>query len=122
MTADQIVEAVRACVRGEKPQNDISDILRAHRCYALIKQGNTAQEMMERVVNLAAVKERYRVCEPFFKNASFPINERLEAIANSIYDNFLQFLNAYSPIVEIHPEILRDSREVFSNALAPIVR
>ena len=72
MTADQIVEAVRAWVRGQEPQNDISDILRAHKCYAPIKQGNTAQEMMERVVNLAAVKERYRQCEPFFKNASFP--------------------------------------------------
>lgn len=72
MTADKIVAAVRAHVRGEEPQDDISGILRAHRCYALIKQGNTVQEMMERVVNLAAVKERYRVCEPFFKNASFP--------------------------------------------------
>ena len=73
MTADKIIEAVRAHVRGEEAEkNDILDILRAHRCYPLIKQGNTAQEMMERVVNLAAVKERYRVCEPFFKNASFP--------------------------------------------------
>ena len=72
MTADKIVAAVRAHVRGEEPQDDISGILRAHRCYALIKQGNTVQEMMGRVVNLAAVKERYRVCEPFFKNASFP--------------------------------------------------
>ena len=72
MTADQIVKAVRDCVRGEKPQDDIVDILRTHKCYALINRGNTAQEMMERVINLAAVKERYRACEPFFKNASFP--------------------------------------------------
>ena len=72
MTSDQIIEAIRACVRGQEPQNDMSDILRTHKCYALIKQGNTAQEMMGRVVNLAAVKERYRQCEPFFKNASFP--------------------------------------------------
>lgn len=72
MTADQTIEAVRACARGEEPQIDISDTLRAHKCYPLIKQENTAQEMMERVVNLATVKERYRQCEPFFKNASFP--------------------------------------------------
>ena len=72
MTTDQIIEAIRACVHGEPPQNDISDILRAHRCYELIKQGNTVQEIMERVVNLATVKERYRICEPFFKSASFP--------------------------------------------------
>ena len=72
MTTDKIIAAVRAYVREEEPQNDISDILHTHRCYALIKQGNTAQEMMERAVNLVAVKERYRQCEPFFKNASFP--------------------------------------------------
>lgn len=72
MSTAQIIEAVRACVRGEEPKIDISDILRAHKCYALIKQKNTAREMMERVVNLAAIKERYQACEPFFKNASFP--------------------------------------------------
>lgn len=72
MTAEQITEAVRACARGQEPKDDISDILRSHKCYALIKQGNTAKDMMERVVNLFAVKERYRTCEPFFKNASFP--------------------------------------------------
>ena len=72
MTADQIIEAVRACARGEQPQFDISDILRAHKCYALLKPGQAPRELMERVVNLAAIKERYRACEPFFKNASFP--------------------------------------------------
>lgn len=72
MTADQIIEAVRACARGQEPQIDISDILRAHKCYTLLKQGTTPQEFMERIVNLAAIKERYRACEPFFKNASFP--------------------------------------------------
>ena len=84
MTADQIVEAVRDCVRGKEPQNDISDILRTHKCYALIKQGNTAQEMMERVVNLAAIKERYRVCEPFFKNVSFPYAVIKGAVLSSV--------------------------------------
>ncbi len=84
MTADQIVEAVRAWVRGQEPQNDISDILRAHKCYAPIKQGNTAQETMERVVNLAAIKERYRVCEPFFKNASFPYAVIKGAVLSSV--------------------------------------
>lgn len=72
MTADQIIKAVSALVRGEDPQDDISDILRAHRCYPLMKQGNTQQELMERIVNVSAIKERYRACEPFFKNASFP--------------------------------------------------
>ena len=56
MTADQIIEAVRACARGEEPQIDISDILRAHKCYTLLKQGTTPQEFMERIVNLAAIK------------------------------------------------------------------
>ena len=72
MTVDQIIEAVRDCARGENAENDISDILRAHKCYALIKRSNTVYETMERVVNIAALKERYHACEPFFKNATFP--------------------------------------------------
>lgn len=72
MTADEIVQAIRACIRGQEVQNDISEILRAHRCYSLIKLRNTSQEMTERVVNISAIKERFRTCAPFFNNASFP--------------------------------------------------
>lgn len=71
MTDYQIIEAVRAYVRGEEPDFDISDILKTHRCYALLKPNNN-QELLERVVNTAALKERYGSCEMFFKNASFP--------------------------------------------------
>ncbi len=72
MITDQIVEAVRACVNGQEPNGDISNLLSSHRCYALIKRNESHTELLERVVNHAAIKERYRACEPFLKNVTFP--------------------------------------------------
>lgn len=72
MTEKEILEAVRACARGEEPKSDIGELLRAHRCYPLINRKEKEQTLMERVVNLAALKERYRACAPFFQKADFP--------------------------------------------------
>lgn len=71
MTEKEILESVRACARGEESQHDIGELLRAHRCYPFIS-GKGKERLMERVVNLAALKERYRACKPFFQKADFP--------------------------------------------------
>lgn len=72
MNENQIIEAIRSCARSEEPALDISNILKSHGCYSLLKAKNTPSELLERVVNTSALKERYRACEPFFKNAQFP--------------------------------------------------
>ena len=72
MTIDQMIEAVRDYARGQQAKVDITDILRTHRCYGLLKQSETPMKRVERVMNYTAIKERYRACEPFFKNATFP--------------------------------------------------
>ncbi|MBE6693913.1 MAG: hypothetical protein E7589_04045 [Ruminococcaceae bacterium] len=72
MRVEQIVEGVRACARGGEPKPEITAILKAHKCHPLLKQTNSQADMMERAVNISAVKERYRACEFFFKNAEFP--------------------------------------------------
>ena len=72
MRVEQIVEGVRACARGEKADSEIIGILKTHKCYSLLKPTNSSTDMLERAVNISAVRERYRACEFFFKNAEFP--------------------------------------------------
>lgn len=84
MTADQIVEAVRALARGQELKCDITEILQRHKCYALIKHKKTPQELMERVVNLAAIKERFNQCRSFFENAEFPYAVVKGAVLSSV--------------------------------------
>ena len=72
MRVEQIVEGVRACVHGEELPSEITGILKAHKCYPLLKPTNSSTDMLEHAVNILAVRERYRACESFFKNAEFP--------------------------------------------------
>lgn len=83
MTIDQILEAVRACANGQKPKVDISNILRMHRCYALIERNGHSTERIERALNHVALKERYRACELFFQNAAFPYAVMKGAVLSS---------------------------------------
>ena len=72
MTIDQIIDAIRACSRGQKPQYDISNILYSHRCYALLRSNENPLGLAERAMNNIVIKERYMACEQFFKTATFP--------------------------------------------------
>ena len=87
MTVDQILDAVRACAQGQEPSIDISILLRDHKCYGMIIPKDDARGQMERIVNLVAIKERYRSCESFFKNASFPYAVVKGAVLSSVMYN-----------------------------------
>ena len=69
---EQIIEAIRTCVRGQEPKVDISDVLRAHRCDALLKKQKNSLETVEQIVNRVAIKERYSACKYFFENITCP--------------------------------------------------
>ena len=81
---DQIIEAVRACVNGQEPKVDISNILNTHRCYALIKNGKSSIELMKRAVNHAVIKERYCTCKQFFEQIRFPYAVIKGAVLSSV--------------------------------------
>lgn len=87
MSVDQILDAVRACAQGQEPSIDISILLRYHKCYGMIMPKGDAKGQMERIVNLAAIKERYRSCENFFKNATFPYTVIKGAVLSSVMYN-----------------------------------
>ena len=87
MTVDQILDAVRACAQGQEPSIDISILLRDHKCYGMIIPKDDAKGQMERIVNLVAIKARYRSCESFFKNATFPYAVIKGAVLSSVMYN-----------------------------------
>ncbi len=92
MTVEQIIEAIRACSRGEKPPYDISNILHSHRCYALIENSKEPAELVKQAVNRVVIKERYAACGKFFETAKFPYAVIKGAIlSSSVYgDPFLR--------------------------------
>ena len=76
MMPREIIQAVRDLYHGMPPQEDISEILLAHGCeYLLSKHGTSSykkQQLLARVVNNAAVKERYKACIPLFSQTEIP--------------------------------------------------
>ncbi len=69
MTPYKIIEAVREYAKGAAPSDDISDILKNHRCYGLIPKNISP---VEKALSHIAVKERYQACRPFFEKSDFP--------------------------------------------------
>lgn len=72
MTVDEIIGAVRAGTSGKNLPNNVLNILRSHRCYALTGEDDSPEAQLARTINHATLMERYRVCSDFFENAEFP--------------------------------------------------
>lgn len=133
MTINQIVDAVRACAQGHKTKVDISNILHSHGCYALLNRNENSIGLIERTVNHVAIKERYRVCDHFFKNITFPyVVIKGAVLSRSIYKD--PFLRVSGDIdVLIHRRNADDAKHILQecgfiqgrvteNALVPFTR
>ncbi len=71
MTANDIIQSVQDLVNDVTPRFDISDLLYKHKCsYLLSLYSNkySKQLLLEKVVNNAAIKERYTALKPLFEN------------------------------------------------------
>lgn len=76
MTNQEIIENIRALVKGMQPKQDISKVLLQHRCeYLLTKvapQEYRQHQALARVVNSIAIKERLKACAPIFSQNEIP--------------------------------------------------
>lgn len=76
MTNDEIISSVRSLVKGEQPITDVCEILFRHKCFYLLSMLKNNPYLktltLARVVNSAALKERYTALQPFFENSPFP--------------------------------------------------
>ena len=69
MNAD--ISSLRAIVKGEVPQSDISKLLYKHKCLFLLSKttDNKCEKKLtlDMALNKASIKERFKACAPIFK-------------------------------------------------------
>ena len=97
MNSPEIIKYVRMLIRGEKPDEQIGDLLLDHRCTFLaskLKNVEYEQEMkLNQTLNSIAIKERYKACKPIFDTIDVPYAIIKGAVlSNSAYKNpFIRF-------------------------------
>lgn len=77
MTNAKLIEKIRALASGQKPAEDLSELLYRHRCFYWLSKAVHAQQaqdfvLEEKALNRIAVKERYKTCQPLFESLSIP--------------------------------------------------
>lgn len=66
MNCESILENIRLIAAGNQPEQDISDILRNHKCDFLLKKIGKSDIRTEQL-NKISVNERYIACKKIFE-------------------------------------------------------
>ena len=93
MTPEEIIDCIRDISSGKSSKHNVMEILRAHKCYALISLTDKTENKIERYINAVTIKERYKMCHPIFEQDTIPYAVIKGAVlSNTVYnDPFLRY-------------------------------